>query len=90
MLIVGAGPSGVAASVYAGSEGLCALTIEDAAINGQADTSSRIENYMDFFTGISGAEGEKRIETRALFIIAAPCRTLPASQAWSTPTKRAS
>ena len=44
LLIVGGGPAGGAASVYAGSEGLCALTIEDTAIGGQAGTSSRIEN----------------------------------------------
>ena len=56
LLIVGGGPAGVAASVYAGSEGLCALTIEDTAIGGQAGTSSRIENYMGFPTGISGAD----------------------------------
>ncbi len=56
LLIVGGGPAGVAASVYAGSEGLCALTVEDTAIGGQAGTSSRIENYMGFPTGISGAD----------------------------------
>lgn len=56
LLIVGSGPAGVAAAVYAGSEGLCALAIEDTAIGGQAGTSSRIENYMGFPTGISGAD----------------------------------
>jgi thioredoxin reductase (NADPH) len=56
VLIVGAGPAGVAAAVYAGSEGLKALVIEDTAIGGQAGTSSRIENYMGFPTGISGAD----------------------------------
>ena len=56
LLIVGGGPAGVAAAVYAGSEGLKALVIEDAAIGGQAGTSSRIENYMGFPTGISGTD----------------------------------
>ena len=56
LVIVGTGPAGVAAAVYAGSEGLCALAIEDTAIGGQAATSSRIENYMGFPTGISGTD----------------------------------
>ena len=56
LLIVGGGPAGVAAAVYAGAEGLGALVIEDTAIGGQAGTSSRIENYMGFPTGISGAD----------------------------------
>jgi thioredoxin reductase (NADPH) len=56
VLIVGGGPAGVAAGVYAGAEGLCALVTEDVAIGGQAGTSSRIENYMGFPTGISGAD----------------------------------
>ena len=66
VLIVGAGPAGVAASVYAGSEGLCALTIEDTAIGGQAGTSSRIENYMGFPTGISGADLVYRGQVQAM------------------------
>jgi thioredoxin reductase (NADPH) len=56
VLIVGGGPAGVAAAVYAGAEGLCALLVEDVALGGQAGTSSRIENYMGFPTGISGAD----------------------------------
>ncbi len=56
VLIVGGGPSGVAAAVYAGAEGLSALVIEDIAVGGQAGTSSRIENYMGFPTGISGGD----------------------------------
>ena len=66
LLIVGAGPAGVAASVYAGSEGLCALTVEDTAIGGQAGTSSRIENYMGFPTGISGADLVYRGQIQAM------------------------
>lgn len=56
LVIVGTGPAGMAAAVYAGSEGLCALAIEDTAIGGQAGTSSRIENYLGFPTGISGTD----------------------------------
>src|SRR6267378_3847064 len=55
-VIVGGGPAGVAAAVYAGAEGLCALVVEDIALGGQAGASSRIENYMGFPTGISGAD----------------------------------
>lgn len=56
LLIVGGGPAGVAAAVYAGAEGIKALLIDELAIGGQAGTSSRIENYMGFPTGISGAD----------------------------------
>lgn len=56
VLIVGGGPAGVAAAVYAGAEGLSALVVEDFVLGGQAGTSSRIENYMGFPTGISGAD----------------------------------
>ena len=56
LLIVGGGPAGIAAAVYAGAEGLKALLIEDSAIGGQAGTSSRIENYLGFPTGISGSD----------------------------------
>jgi len=56
LIVVGAGPAGLAASVYAASEGLRTLTIDAAAAGGQAGTSSRIENYVGFPTGISGAD----------------------------------
>ena len=56
VLVVGAGPAGLAASVYAASEGLNVLAIEDTAIGGQAGTSSRIENYLGFPKGVAGAE----------------------------------
>ena len=56
VVIVGGGPAGISAGVYAGAEGMRALVIEDLAIGGQAGTSSRIENYMGFPTGISGAD----------------------------------
>jgi thioredoxin reductase (NADPH) len=54
LLIVGAGPAGLAAGVYAASEGLAVRMVETTAPGGQAGTSSRIENYLGFPTGISG------------------------------------
>jgi thioredoxin reductase (NADPH) len=66
VLIVGGGPAGVAAGVYAGAEGLSALVAEDIAIGGQAGTSSRIENYMGFPTGISGGDLVWRGEVQAM------------------------
>jgi thioredoxin reductase (NADPH) len=56
IVIVGAGPAGLAAAVYAASEGLDVLVIERAAPGGQAGSSSRIENYLGFPTGLSGQE----------------------------------
>lgn len=64
--IVGAGPAGLAAAVYAGAEGLRALVVDELAVGGQAATSSRIENYMGFPTGISGADLCTRGEIQAL------------------------
>ena len=52
--IVGAGPAGLAAAVYAASEGLTVLVLDEQAIGGQAGASARIENYLGFPTGISG------------------------------------
>ena len=52
--IVGAGPAGLAAAVYAGSEGLSVLVLDAQALGGQAGASARIENYLGFPTGISG------------------------------------
>lgn len=56
VVVVGAGPAGLAASVYAASEGLRVLTVDSAGPGGQAGTSSKIENYLGFPTGISGQE----------------------------------
>jgi thioredoxin reductase (NADPH) len=56
VVIVGAGPAGLAAAVYAASEGLDALVLEASSPGGQAGSSSRIENYLGFPTGISGQE----------------------------------
>jgi thioredoxin reductase (NADPH) len=54
VVVIGAGPAGLATSVYAGSEGLSVLTIDCRSFGGQAGASSRIENYLGFPTGISG------------------------------------
>jgi thioredoxin reductase (NADPH) len=56
IVVIGAGPAGLAASVYAASEGLRTLVIEKSAPGGQAGSSSRIENYLGFPIGISGQE----------------------------------
>ncbi len=65
LLIVGAGPSGLAAAVYGASEGLDVLVLESSAPGGQAGSSSRIENYLGFPTGISGQELAGRAYTQA-------------------------
>ena len=62
LLVVGAGPGGLGAAVYAASEGLETLVIEGTALGGQAGTSRRIENYLGFPGGISGSE----LTTRAV------------------------
>jgi thioredoxin reductase (NADPH) len=66
LLVVGAGPAGLAAGVYGSSEGLETVVIDAIATGGQAGTSSRIENYLGFPAGISGAELADRaaIQTR--------------------------
>ncbi len=63
--IIGAGPSGLAAAVYGGSEGLKTLLIERRAPGGQAGTSSRIENYLGFPSGLSGSDLARRAITQA-------------------------
>jgi thioredoxin reductase (NADPH) len=66
VVVVGAGPSGLAAAVYAASEGLDVLVIETDSPGGQAGSSSKIENYLGFPTGISGYELATRATTQAL------------------------
>jgi len=65
VVVVGAGPAGLAAAVYAASEGLDVLVLETGAPGGQAGASSRIENYLGFPTGISGQELAGRAYTQA-------------------------
>ena len=65
LVIVGAGPSGLAAAVYGASEGLDVLVLESNSPGGQAGSSSKIENYLGFPTGISGQELAARAYTQA-------------------------
>lgn len=65
VVIIGAGPAGLAASVYGASEGLKTLLIEKKAPGGQAGTSSRIENYLGFPTGLSGSDLTRRAISQA-------------------------
>jgi thioredoxin reductase (NADPH) len=65
VVIVGAGPAGLAAAVYAASEGLDVLVVESIAPGGQAGSSSKIENYLGFPTGISGQALAGRAYTQA-------------------------
>jgi thioredoxin reductase (NADPH) len=65
LVIVGAGPAGLAAAVYGASEGLDVLVLESTAPGGQAGASSRIENYLGFPTGISGLELAARAYNQA-------------------------
>jgi thioredoxin reductase (NADPH) len=65
LAIVGGGPAGLAAAVYAASEGLKTVLIEQEAPGGQAGTSSRIENYLGFPVGLSGADLARRAVTQA-------------------------
>src|ERR1700721_221938 len=64
--VVGAGPAGLAAAVYAASEGLCTIVIEGMAPGGQAGASSKIENYLGFPAGISGQQLATRAQLQAL------------------------
>jgi thioredoxin reductase (NADPH) len=63
--VVGAGPSGLAAAVYAASEGLRTLVVERESIGGQAGSSSRIRNYLGFQRGITGADLAQRAQQQA-------------------------
>lgn len=65
VVVIGAGPAGLAAAVYAGSEGLDVLVLESSAPGGQAGSSSNIENYLGFPTGISGLALAARAFTQA-------------------------
>lgn len=65
LVVVGAGPAGLGASVYGASEGLSTLALESVALGGQAGTSSRIENYLGFPAGLSGFELASRALVQA-------------------------
>jgi thioredoxin reductase (NADPH) len=77
VVIVGAGPAGLAAAVYGASEGLDVAVLDATAPGGQAGSSSRIENYLGFTDGISGAELTTRATIQAQrfgALLASPCR----------------
>ena len=79
VIVIGAGPAGLAASVYAASEGLRTLTVESVAPGGQAGTSSRIENYLGFPAGISGLDLTNRALTQARkfgAMLSTPCEVV--------------
>ena len=65
LAIVGGGPAGLAAAVYGASEGLRTLVVEPEAPGGQAGTTSRIENYLGFPAGITGADMGRRAHIQA-------------------------
>jgi thioredoxin reductase (NADPH) len=65
LLVVGAGPAGLAAAVYGASEGLDTLIVESTALGGQAGSSRRIENYLGFPAGLSGTELTSRAVSQA-------------------------
>ena len=66
VVVVGAGPAGLAAAVYAASEGLSVLVLDQHAVGGQAGESARIENYLGFPTGISGRDLTARAVSQAV------------------------
>ncbi|MEA3056904.1 MAG: thioredoxin reductase [Actinomycetota bacterium] len=79
LVVVGAGPAGLAAAVYGASEGLRTLGVDGIAPGGQAGTSSRIENYLGFPTGISGADLTQRALVQAEKFgahLSAPCAAM--------------
>ncbi|MDH5403962.1 MAG: FAD-dependent oxidoreductase, partial [Candidatus Heimdallarchaeota archaeon] len=65
LIVIGGGPAGLGAGVYAGSEGLRTVILEKIATGGQAGTSSRIENYLGFPNGISGGDLARRATSQA-------------------------
>ena len=76
LVVIGAGPAGLAAAVYGASEGLQTLLLDSVAAGGQAAASSRIENYLGFTSGVSGADLTGRAAVQAQKFgahIASPC-----------------
>lgn len=87
MIVVGAGPAGLAAAVYGASEGLHTLTIESVAPGGQAGTTSRIENYLGFPSGVTGTELTHMAITQALKFgacFSTPCEVVSLSSEGDT------
>jgi thioredoxin reductase (NADPH) len=79
LVVIGAGPAGLAAAVYGASEGLSTILLDGVAVGGQAAASSRIENYLGFPSGISGIELTSRALVQANKFgaqISSPCRVV--------------
>ncbi|MDX6254575.1 MAG: thioredoxin reductase [Frankiales bacterium] len=79
LTVIGAGPAGLAAAVYGASEGLVTVLLDSVATGGQAAASSRIENYLGFPSGLSGADLTGRAAVQALKFgaqISTPCRAV--------------
>jgi thioredoxin reductase (NADPH) len=74
LVVVGAGPAGLAAAVYAASDGLNTLVLERTGPGGQAGRSMRIENYLGFPTGVSGSELAERAVVPGWQVRGAPAR----------------
>ncbi len=84
LVIIGAGPAGLGAAVYAASEGLDTVVLDAVAVGGQASASSRIENYLGFPQGISGEELTSRAAVQAQrfgALLNSPCRVVSMQQA---------
>ena len=87
VVIVGAGPAGLAAAVYASSEGLSALVVERESIGGQAGSSTRIRNYLGFSRGLSGAELAQRAYQQAWVFGATFLAHARRSTTWSSASR---
>jgi thioredoxin reductase (NADPH) len=86
LVVVGAGPAGLAAAVYGASEGLTTVVLDSVATGGQAGTSSRIENYLGFPAGISGAELADRAVIQASATGSMPCGSMTAPRSAPGPS----
>ncbi len=87
VVVIGGGPAGLAAAVYGASEGLSTLLLDSVATGGQAATSSRIENYLGFTSGISGSDLTGRASSKPKS--SAPASPPPPRSCTSTPPPRA-
>jgi thioredoxin reductase (NADPH) len=89
LVVVGAGPAGLAAAVYGGSEGLRTVVLERTAPGGQAGRTMRIENYLGFPTGISGSELAERAVLQATWLSRAATQIIEApKRVWFKPPER--
>ncbi len=85
LVVIGAGPAGLGAAVYAASEGLRTVLVEKRATGGQAGQSSRIENYLGFPDGVSGAQLTERARRQALKFGTELINTREVASVWKWP-----